>query len=111
MEYLNDEEKGKIIAFNKDRVLFEAVKKVLLDIVYQHGVLKPGIAPNPLKNYALTTAANALAKNTPNEIIGEHIRALWEGINLVESGFQALDKFKEAPKKDEPVPTPYPKAV
>lgn len=92
MEYLNDQEIEKLIAFNKDEVMREAVKKVILEEIYYKGCLKAGEPANPLKNYTLAMASKK-GQFTPEQI-GNDLLATWEGINMVESGFQSLSKFK-----------------
>lgn len=104
MDYLNDVEKAKLIAINKDQVAIEALKKVFLEEIYYKGVLKVDRSSVPLKNYLLVMAAKAKSAGTSNEKLGADLLATWEGINAVESGFQALSKFKE-----QGVPTPFDK--
>lgn len=100
MEYLTDLETDKLIAFNKDEVMKEAVKKVLLEEVYYKGTLKAGEPANPLRNYTLALVSKK--GQATNEQVGADLRATWEGINMVESGFQALSRFK-----DKEIPSPY----
>jgi hypothetical protein len=80
----------------------EAVKKVILQEVYYKGVMQKGEPANPLKNYTLAMVSKK--GQFTDEQVGADLRATWEGINMVESGFQVIEKFKE-----EPVPSPYAK--
>ena len=100
MDYLSEIEKQKLIAFNKDEVLKEAVKKVLLEEIYYHGILAEDRPARPLKNYTLAVVSKK--GQFTNEQVGADLRATWEGINALESGFEAISKFKE-----EPVPSPF----
>ena len=103
MDYLNKRETTKLIAFYKDEVLREALKKVLLEGVYRHGVLKEGEPANPLKNYTLAVVSKK--GQYSNEQVGADLRATWEGINMVESAFETISKFKE--EKEASVPSPF----
>lgn len=98
-EFMSDIEKEKIIAFNSDPILVHAVKKILLKTIYGNGVLKVGKQPEPLKNGALGLAFLALAGRAivTNEQLGEDLRALAHGVNLLEAGFNELEKFKKEP--------------
>jgi len=99
--YLNEQEHQEIIKFVQNKVLFEAVRKVLMELVYQQGVLKEGEPANAMTNYAFALAAR---KKLPgftgltNEQIGADLCSVWEGTNMVEGGFKELEKFKEIEK-------------
>lgn len=95
---LSDVEKDLLITFMAKPVLVEAVKKVVLASVYFNGTLRKDEPADPARNAALSLAFNSLAA-VSNENLGADIRALTEGVRLVETGFSKLDKFKsEAPK-------------
>ena len=93
-DYLNDKEVTKIEAFCKDEEMFEAVKKVLLQHIYSQGVMKPGEKHNPLQNRAFALAQHATENPMTDEIMGQHIRGLWEGVNALESGYHELTQIK-----------------
>lgn len=99
-EFLTDLEIAKIEAFNKDEVLVQAVKKVLLQHIYTQGVISKGINHNPLKNRALVLVGNDVS----NEELGSQLRSLWEGVNALETGFSELETIKT---KVEAIETPY----
>lgn len=99
MEYLNDIERQEIIKFNQNRTMREAVKKVLLEQVYFRGTLREGEPANPLQNYALAFASKT--SQFSNEKVGEMLRATWEGINAVESGFDSLSRIVPQAKPSE----------
>lgn len=97
-EYLNEAEHTSIMKFIKDEVMFEAVKKVLMEAVYTQGVLKEGKSADPSMNYAFALAARRKMTgftSLTNEQIGADLCAVWEGTNLVGLGFNELEKFKE----------------
>lgn len=101
-EVLNDIEKSKIIAFNNDPVMKEAVKKILLAGLYENGTLKPGESADPLKNFALTRVFKSYITGIPvtNEELGADLRASAVGIKLLEGGFDEIAKFKEETPKE-----------
>jgi hypothetical protein len=94
--FLNDLEVTKVEAFCADEVMFEAVKKVLLQSIYSQGTLAEGEPANPLKNRALVLVGG----DYNDAELGLRLRALWEGVNALESGFDALEGYKTpAPEK------------
>lgn len=110
VDFLSDIEREKIIAFNNDEVMTEAVKKVLLAAVYNNGTLRAGEKIDSLKNGALGLAFLALSGRAviTNEQLGEDLRALSHGLNTVESGFKELSGIKKELKE---VETPYNEAI
>jgi len=101
-KYLNEVEEKEIMKFVSNKVLFEAVKKVLMEMVYTQGTLKEGEPIDPDMNYAFGLAARRRMSgftHLTNEQIGADLCAVWEGTNLVGLGFEELEKFKE---KEEP---------
>lgn len=90
--FLTDIERESIIRFNNDVLMRGAVKKVLLRSIHIHGTQRPGEPCNPLINRAFSLASRP-GEHT-NEEIGQDVRALWEGVNALEDGFQLLDKYK-----------------
>lgn len=105
MEYLSDLEKVKIETFCADKEMFEAVKKVLLQHIYEQGVLKAGAKHNPLKNRAFALVQHATENPLTDEVLGQHVRGIWEGINALETGYTQLQNIKS--NKDESLESPY----
>ena len=106
MDYLNDLEQEKIVMFCNDVTMREAVKKVLLAAIYENGVLRPGIKPEPTKNAALSLVFAADEKIS-NERLGEDLRAFASGVQSIEMGFKRLKEFElpevsEEKKKENP---------
>ena len=106
-EYLTKIEIDQLKAFNENVVLKNAIKKVLLDPIYNQGVLKEGLIPS--RNFALTQAFNMLLQKRETwdyEKIGIDTMTNAKAIQLVEQGFGELEKFKvekkEKSKKDNP---------
>jgi len=102
-DFLSNAEQERIAYFNSDPILVNAVRKVMLAEIYKNGTLRPDIAPDPLKNGALGLVFQGLhgQQKYTNEELGEDLRAFAQGVNLLESGFQRLSKFKQ-PAKSEP---------
>jgi hypothetical protein len=104
-EFLTKEEVLAIEVFCKNKVAFDAVKKVLLQHIYSQGVITAGQKHNPLKNRALAL----VGADVNNEQLGSHLRALWEGVNALEGGYAELEKIKS--KKVEEKVSPYNEAI
>lgn len=107
-EYLTDLEVVKIESFVADKDMFEAVRKVLLQGLYTHGVVEKGHTPNPLLNGAFSLVSLSVNNPIPDEIIGQQLRAQWAGINALKN---ALDMLESIKSKKEDVETPYNEAV
>ena len=103
-EILNDIEKDKIRSFAEDKVLFAAVKKYVLAVVYRHGVVEKGKDFQGNVNWALQFAWGATeSAGIPrtDEELGQQLRALTFATKLVESGFKELEEMKEV---EQPLP-------
>ena len=98
-EQLNDLEVKKIEQFCKDEKMFDAVRKVLLSGLYSHGVIKAGEKHNPLENGAFSLAALAPENPITDEVLGQHIRGMWAGINALEVAYKKLTTINS--KKEE----------
>ena len=97
-EYLTEEEVLEIERFCTNAVQFEAVKKVLLQHIYDQGILTEGKKAEPLKNRALVLVGG----DYDDAQLGGRLRALWEGVNALETGYEDLLKIKsEKPKEIE----------
>ena len=101
MDFLNDKEKAEVEKFAFNATMREAVKKVVLDIVYK-GTLLKGKDAEPTKNFTLSLASQAGKMNITNEQVGAELRSMWAGVDLLESGFEAIMDMvkKPEPKKD-----------
>jgi len=103
-DYLTDQEIKKIEAFNSDKVLVEAVRKVLLQGLYTHGVIKKGQKHNPLHNGAYKLAGLAIENPITDELLGQHIRGQFAGINALENAFNELEGITS---KVKPIKSPF----
>lgn len=96
---LSKEEAELITQFNNNPRMVEAVKKVILVGMYTNGVVKENVKSKPMVNWALHPAFNP---TLDNQQLGEKIRAVAEGINIVEAAFNKIDNFVQAKKPDAP---------
>uniref|UniRef100_A0A6M3XN28 Uncharacterized protein n=1 Tax=viral metagenome TaxID=1070528 RepID=A0A6M3XN28_9ZZZZ len=97
-DYLNEVEHTEVKKFVANKVMFEAVRKVLMESVYLHGTLKEGKPADAMINYTFFLASRKKSPgftNLTNEQIGADLVAVWEGTNLVEGGFKDLEKFTD----------------
>lgn len=108
-DYLTDLEIKKINSFVKDEKMFDAVKKVLLASVYYNGSLRKGEKLES-KNQAFNLIATAYAQGqeVSNEVLGQEVRGLFEGVNALENGFSQLKTIK---LKEKEVESPYNEAI
>lgn len=100
-EYLTEQEIDKVIAFQEDEVMREAVKKVLFEGILECGVMKEGVALDG-RNWAYNLGGlNDFAMD--NEKVGELLKATTKGIGYMEDGFRRIGEFKrpEAPDTGE----------
>jgi hypothetical protein len=100
ISYLNENEIKLIEAFCKNEEQFEAVRKVMLQGIYFHGVNVKGKKSNPLINGAFSLVALSPTNPIPNEEIGAQLRAQWAGINALESAMNNLKKIKSDTKEN-----------
>lgn len=101
-EILSDLEKNKINLFLEDKVMSNAVKKVLLEGVYYNGTMNPGDEIDPLRNFILGAFSTQTASLLSYEEKGKKLDVMMNAISMVESGFNNLENYKkvEAEKKD-----------
>ncbi len=104
-DILTDIEIAKIEAFCADKEMFEAVKKVLLQHIYSQGVIKKGKKHNPFRNRALVLVAEDVSDGE----LGSKLRALWEGVNALETGYNELLTIKSV--KEGAEVSPYNEAI
>lgn len=93
---LTDLEIAKIETFCKDKEMYEAVKKVILQGIYTHGTIQAGQTPDPLQNAAFNLAALSITNPIPDEMLGQHIRGMWAGVNAMKNAFDSLDGIRTA---------------
>lgn len=104
-QVLSDIEKDKIVAFCSDPILFNAVKKYVLAVAYEHGVARKDSEYKGNINFALRLAWGATDGDgmpRSDEELGQALRALTSATQLVESGFEELSEIvRTVPIKSE----------
>lgn len=94
--YLNDVEKTAVSRFVGDKVMFDAVRKVLEFTINHQGVTTPGDT-NTDKNWVFSLV-NAMHTD---EQLGAIVRASAAGLGYLSKGFEALLEFKLPETKKE----------
>lgn len=94
-EYLNEIEKEKITTLLGDVVLKEALRKVFLKRIYDDGILKAGVAAKPYENFALNVYKNTEEMYSDEEL-GRVTKVRRLAIELVQTGFEELERYKKA---------------
>lgn len=98
-----DLEKSKLAQVSADPDMLEALRKAMLSAMYTSGTLRHGVEASPLKNSALLLAGLACSGqgSISNEDLGQDIRGLFHGIQLMEKGFKIISDFKPEETKVE----------
>lgn len=97
--YLTEEEREKVVQFNADEKMRNAVQKVLLERIYHSGVLEKGEPVNN-RNWAFNLGGlNDMAMK--DEELGNLLKVTVKGMGLVEAAFEDIKQFTNTPK-DEP---------
>lgn len=101
-KFLSTHEQVKVELFAKDDITKEAIKKILLSVIYSNGVLKKGEPADPLKNATLSLVATKGTELTDAQV-GNALKVFWEAVNLLEVAFQQIQTYnkKEFKKQDE----------
>ena len=96
---LTDLQVAKIEAFCADTAMHEAVEKVLLAGIYEHGRVHEDYVGDPLVNGAYSLASLALTNPIPAEVVGVQVMAQFAGINAMHNAFKELTSIK-SPKPE-----------
>jgi hypothetical protein len=94
-DILTPEEQELVANFNEDTKLKEAIRKVILQGIYDNGVIKPGEDHDPRINWALSLGWSKETEEKSVEEIGKTFIAISEGIRFLEVAFDKLDKYKK----------------
>lgn len=100
--FLSDIEIESLTSIANSPLALGAIKKIILADVYYKGVLRANVDADPTRNAALLFAFSD--KDISNEKLGEDLRALGEGVRLVEGGLTRLEKLKSVVPKTEARP-------
>ena len=97
-EILTEIERDKVIALAQDTIAFNAVKKYILAVVYEHGVVKKGVEHRGTINFALNLAwgaTNPQGMPRTDEELGQNLRAMTYAVQLLESGFKEMGEMRK----------------
>lgn len=110
MYNLTEIEKEKVIAFNADEIMKEAIKKILLTYVYANGTLRAGQPADPSRNAALSLASMTVSRGAvvSDEDLGRDLRALASAVHVIENAYNQIGTFK---KEEAKVESPYNEAI
>ena len=97
---LTDSEQLLVEQFYNNETMRETIKKILLFVLYNNGTVQKGKESDSLRNAAFGLIANDMDGKLTNEQIGADLRALWEGIKLVENAFNAMSVYKIEEQKE-----------
>ena len=89
MDYLNDIEKTEIQKFLDNKTMANAVKKVLLEAIYNQGTIEPGKPADTKRNFML----RCVLEGKTTEEVGQSAKAVFEGLTWLEAGFRELEKY------------------
>jgi len=93
-DVLSEIDVQKIEQFSKDKKMVAAVRKVMLQGLYSHGVVGKDVVVDPLQNGAFHLASLALQNPIPDEEIGANVRAMFAGLNAMKNAFDTLETIK-----------------
>ena len=91
-QLFTEAEKNELARFVDNKILLEAVKKVILSSVYFDGTVQKDGIPDPLQNFLLAIASGTMGQLT-REQLGEKVEASLAGVQLLEQGFRKLEQF------------------
>lgn len=90
-DFLTDAEKGLIAVFNESVEMKAAVQKVMLQYIYDQGVLKKNKKHSFLNNWALVSIME-----TPDDLIlGQKLRAKAEALRFLNDAFGKIGEYKK----------------
>lgn len=108
MEILNTQESESLKKFISDKVMVEAVKKMLLHDIYGAGTIKKDELSEPRRNWVYGLIMNEAGQDYKinNDELGEKVRAIVEGTRALELAFKKIEEFniEKIEEKIEPNP-------
>lgn len=100
-DLISEKEEIELRKLANNETAINALKKILLVDVYYRGKLEAGEEPDMTRNFALSFLYDPSGQEyrINDDELGQKLRASLEGIRMVQTGFNTLDKFKD--KKEE----------
>lgn len=99
MEYLDPAEKSRLIMFNKDELLKQAVKKVMLHNIFFAELLKAGKPVDMDKHWIHSIVAGT--RKDDDAVVGRMTRITAEASALVEEAFKEVEKYNSEQEDEE----------
>jgi hypothetical protein len=96
-DYLSEIEKSSVIAFTSNDVMFNAVKKVLLGMIYHQGTVVPTLEPTPM-NWAFSLVKNDAPQS--DEELGQALRASVAALGYLNGALERLKEFSAPEHKE-----------
>ena len=93
-EFLTELEVLKVEQFCQDKVMFDAVRKILLKGIYSEGVVQKGFKHDPLQNAAFNLASQVITNPIPDAELGANLRGMWAGVNYLHNAYKELERIK-----------------
>ena len=106
---LDEIETEHVQSFAENEQQMQAVKKYLLAVVYNHGVVEASVKHQGNKNWALQMAWGAINPNgmpRSDEELGQGLRAMAYAVQLIESAFKEISDIKKVVTLDEVIENP-----
>lgn len=95
MQKYTDLEISKIEQFCKDKDMFDAVRKVILEGLYRHGTPDDGLQDEgKIINGAFSLVAHSMTYPITDEVLGQNLKAQWAGLNALKSAYDRLLTIK-----------------
>lgn len=94
--FLSENERNALIQFNGSDVMREAVKKLLLGVLYSNGRMTPNDPSNLTRNGAFAFVSQGIHTD---EEIGHDLHTLWEAARMVENAFTDIKNFNQEAEK------------
>ena len=87
MEYLNESEKSQLRQFADNKLMHEAVKKIMLRGMYYEGMLQA----DPMQNFILASVNDTFS----DAQLGTIVRARAEAVRILDRAFKIILTYKK----------------
>jgi hypothetical protein len=108
-DIISEQEEIELRKLANNEIALKALKKILLIDIYSSGTLEPGIDPDFTRNFALSflyDPQSGQEYRIDNDELGQKLRSSLEGIRMVQSALNTLNKFKDKEEEREPSANP-----
>jgi hypothetical protein len=108
-DIINEQEEVELRKLANNETALKALKKILLVDIYSSGTLEPGKEPDFTRNFALSflyDPHSGQEYRINNDELGQKLRSSLEGMRMVQSALNTLNKFKDKEEEKEPENNP-----